>query len=403
MLSKVEFEIVSSLRHTALFGTSALLEVIVPHKDLNTKFKNFNGKNAKRYFLMQALIEAEKVGFAMNDWIEYAQSDQETTLQNAPSGSRGMKLQTFIDEQSLRRRKLAECLMSLISFSETNHIQHYFLYLLYEELKDMKRLLCDQKDYFNCPSAITEYTIEHLKRRIEEVEKKSSVDLGKKPWYKSGTHSARFKHALQHASPNEITWLAYTYRKGYSDPSSNIHFSPAQDDIDDLVSRFTLGICQSGLLATGIFIRARDLLRVKPEGVYGEFPTLSQRDVFTNSPVAGKASIGDMVVVDGSFIGEVFEVKSSSVGYECYRVKFLDKPPSRSIAEDWITALNLQVLLSKVDMDGTMGKELEKQLVSIGKCFPKTSKTDAIKRSVIWLWRQGLFVKTAVNTGDGKS
>lgn len=120
---------------------------------------------------------------------------------------------------------------------------------------------------------------------------------------------ASFRHQLKIALPitthRERTALGYTYSLSYGETSGNIHFNAIRLDVNNPEERFSFGLAQCGLLAVAILQRAHDLSGLKPEGINAKLMNLD-RDIFSkNNPTLKKLEIGDFVLTNGPFLGEV--------------------------------------------------------------------------------------------------
>lgn len=405
MIAKSDIKTWTMLCRIALHGSTIFLENIISPEKLQKNYSNYTFKNARIFFLLNSLAEVQKAGIAMTRWIKFAESELKNELSKPWDTFHQLTLESLIDEQSVWQRKLAEVLVTLICFSTTNKVKYYYHYLSIADLQRYEAVIQEQRDFFSGASSTTENAVAQLRRKIETTE--GGIDNLGKCWYLKNKQSIqnhrrgpllssfrqRFIEALSISSLREKTALVYTYGKGFSEASRNIHFSPGKPDVNDAVGRFSFGITQSGLLAIYIINRAHSLLKIKPKGLNQQIQKLKDSDVYGKSPTTGKARVGDFVLTRGIYLGEVLATDKSAFGYESYLVKYLDKTPVNDIFEDWLTAFDVQLFMRKKEIAKRTREELAAFEAETREELPTFSDSEidaAVRNSVREIWRRGV-------------
>ena len=148
--------------------------------ELNFRFAApFSQKKSKDVYIYRVLDEIQKAGISIQLWREFL-SDTKTENKIGEQLER-VAYESVIDDQSFRTRKLAEVLVDLICFSQTNDEVFYRDYFLLKDLDESVRAQKDREEFFAFKSQNTAFAIELTKREIEEIER---VGLApEKRWY----------------------------------------------------------------------------------------------------------------------------------------------------------------------------------------------------------------------------
>ena len=388
-------------QYVSLFGPATFLERLVP-KEKQQEFLHFTRANARSFLLLRLLTEVQKVGFVLRRWNNFL----DCGLRKSPlTGADEQELESLIDEQSLWQRKLVEGLVLLINFVRTNEATHFYHFLLLQELEHYKGMLKEQQDFFRHGNSLTKKTVKLLTERITHVE--SEVGSLAECWYlpafnplrkrKDWPVLASFRHQLKIALPitthRERTALGYTYSLSYGETSGNIHFNAIRLDVNNLEERFSFGLAQCGLLAVAILQRAHDLSGLKPEGINAKLMNLD-RDIFSkNNPTLKKLEIGDFVLTDGPFLGEVVSVTTSTFGYESYQIKYLADTPLEDVDEAWFPSVEVQLFMRRKDLkEGVLAKLRKdtRETRTTTSPFSDEELEQATKNAVIEMWKAGL-------------
>lgn len=397
-----------------LLGPALFLEKLVPPEKL-LDYVHFNRKNSKNFLLLKILTEVQKVGFVFKRWNEYLNRETETINEN----NEAQILNSLIDEQSMWQRKLLENLVLLVNFTKTNDLIFYHHLLLLQELQYYQSIIREQKHFFHHGNALTKKTVELLINRIEMVE--NEIDDLSKCWYLSSTKKVRkrswlsiatfrmqLKTALEIASAQEKTALGYTYDLAYGETSGNIHFTPIKLEYADLNKRFSFGIAQCGQLSTKIIKRAHELADIKPEGINVFITRTDSNRQTKDNALIKQLEIGDFVLANGPYLGEIVESSQSKFGYGSYRIKYLADLPVEGIYEAWFPSVHVQLYMKKNELIEEVHVQLKKDLDKGIKPSPMFSDSEikqAVYESVIEVWTKGIGiymkrVSTPMRVGD---
>jgi hypothetical protein len=393
-----------------LLGPALFLEKLVPPKKLSD-YVHFNRKNSKNFLLLKILTEVQKVGFVFKRWNEYLNRETEAINEN----NEAQILDSLIDEQSMWQRKLLESLVLLINFATTNDLVFYHHLLLLQELQHYQREMSEQEHFFHHGNALTKKTVKLLTDRIEMVENEigdlskcwylaSKKKASERPWFSIVSFRMQLKTALKVASAREKTALGYTYNLAYGETSGNIHFSPIKLEYADRKKRFSFGIAQCSQLSTKIIKRAHELTGIKPEGVNVLITrTDSDRQTKDNALIK-RLEIGDFVIANGPYLGEIVELSQNTFGYESYRIKYLADSPIEGIYEAWFPSVDVQLFMRRSELIEELQKSL-KEGIEPSPPFTDSEIQQAIYKSVIELWTRGIGiymnqVATPMRVGD---
>lgn len=386
-------------RDIALLGPALFLESLIPPDKLSD-YVHFNRNNSRNFLLLQLLTEVQKVGFAFERWNEYLDRDTKRANNNIET----QVLDSLIDEQSLWQRKLLEGLVLLINFASTNNLVFYYHLLLLQELQHYRGMMNEQEDFFQHGNALTKKTIDFLSDRIKMVENEIG-DLSK-CWYLSSTKkvSARsrqviaslrmqLKAALKVASVRERKALGYTYSFTYGETSGNIHFTATRRGYANIKERFSFGLSQCGLLSTAIIKRAHDLTSMAPKGINALLARTDCDRQPKGNALVKRLEVGDFVLANGPFLGEIVDCKTSAFGYESYRIKYLADSPIEGVDEAWFPSVDVQLYTKKSEMLEELHSQIEKDLMKEGSESPPftvSEMLEAMHEAVIEVWVRGV-------------
>jgi len=268
------------------------------------------------------------------------------------------------EEQNARSRRLLEVLITLVNCSATNE-QEYFRHLLALELLDSE--LASKKDleeFWNCPSENLKSSIKRQLQLISEIEQK--VDLAKcwylrerKPISKQGKLRPGFvlegaRRRLLSAFPsmtnNERMLFGFSYAASYGHASESIHYSPDQMDWRMSVEDDLSGKAYLGMLCLAIIARCDQLIgKVDVDHVrklISVFERSEENPIFELATRRPRIKAGDFVLAYG-YLGEVLEIRESRYGYQSFRVKYIAERPLPDVAEDWFTAMRMQLFYTR--------------------------------------------------------
>ena len=383
----------------ALLGPALFLESLVP-KDKLSDYVHFNRDNSRNFLLLRLLTEVQKVGFVLERWNGYLDRETERTDNSAEARI----LDSFIDEQSLWQRKLLEGSVLLINFSSTNDLIFYYHLLLLQELQYYRRMMNEQEHFFQHGNALTKKTVGLLINRMKIVENEIG-DLSK-CWYlhtKEGAHQRsrrtivsfrmQLKNALEVASSQEKRALGYTYDLSYGETSGNIHFSATKREYSDLKERFSFGLTQCGLLSTIIIKRAHELTDIKPKGINAVIDKTDSDGQTKDNALLKCFEIGDFVLANGPYLGEIVDISTSAFEYESYRIKYLADSPVDGIDEAWFPSMYVELYIRRSEMLKELHARIQNDLKKGFKPSPPFTDSEiqqAMYEAVIEAWTKGI-------------
>jgi hypothetical protein len=398
-IDKEELRSLNLLRCLGLIGSAELLEKVSPINELATTYSTYTELNSRNYFLLKALMEVQKAGFAMGRWIKHIESSTVDADGKFHVDFDDMEIESLIDEQSVWQRKLFEVLIALICFSKHNHISYYYHYFLLKDFEHYQNLRKEQRDFFHEKNNYRDNVINTLQGKIIEAEK--LINEVAECWYlqdaKRGSNKIQHQlvsvrkallKALKIARPGEKTSLGYTYEKTFAEASRNIHFNPMRVDFDDTLGRFKFGMAQCASLLISILQRAQQLSGYSRDELKYSVDKTEVKD--QRPPTKSIAAVGDFVLAGGLYLAEVLEVKANIFDYESYRVKYLDERPVEEIDEDWLPAFNVQLYQDRQSlMMGLEAKlrDTQEQEISEQPTFSIEEKIEAIRDAAIMTWK----------------
>ena len=312
-------------------------------------------------FIYRVLDEVQKAGICIHDWFETLKDDDPKA--DATDHMTRLVVQWLQDQQNFRARKLAEVLVDLICFSETNEAEYYRDYLRLRDLDATVRSLKDQKDFFGFRRRNTEYGLNWAEKDI--VAREGKLDLSKR-WYlknpgrfqqnwklkgvEFSSFRKRYIHSLRLALPNELAALGKTYVHAYGAMSSEVHFTPQKISSDFDPNTVYLGFDRVGLLCFAILIRCQLLLGVVPEGANAQLRKMHDENTGPAEIVGQlkqeKFEVGDFVWANGD-ICEVIKIERSEIGYVSYLLRYIEKPPIPDIKEDWFAGFETRLVAKR--------------------------------------------------------
>lgn len=397
-------------QYVSLLGPAIFLERLVAKEKLQ-EYLHFTRTNARDFLLLRLLTEVQKVGFVLKRWNDFLDCG---SRESPRTGADEQVLESLIDEQSLWQRKLVEGLVLLINFVRTNKVTHYYHFLLLQELERYRGIFKEQQDFFRHGNSLTQKTVKLLTERIARVE----TEVGslaecwylpafkpmqkRKDWPVLAPFRQQLKIAIPSATRRERTALGYTYSLSYGETSGNIHFNAIRLDFNNLEERFSFGVAQCGLLAVAILQRAHDLSGLKPEGVNARLMNLDRDILSENDPTLKKLEIGDFVLANGPFLGEVVSVATSTFGYESYQIKYLADTPLEDVDEAWFPSVEVQLFMRRKELkEGVLAELMKDTREARITTLPISDEEleQATKNAVIEMWQAGLgkyFKRTTV-------
>lgn len=372
-------------------------------------------------FIYSVLDEVQKAGVSVKDW-----SGKLGETERKPGVTDHLiriVTQWQQDEQSFRARKLAEILVDLICFSETNEPEYYRDYLRLKELDTTVRSLADQHEFFGFRRRNTEYHVDWMERDIKAAEK-DGIDVSKRwyltnpvsfqeKWKTSGIRFSSFRQRyiriLSVALPNELAIIGKSYVHAYG-MSAEIHFTPHDISSDFDPDDVYMGIDRVGLLCYAIVIRCQQLLGIVPDGINAQIREMHDENAEPARLVAGlreeRAQVGDFVWAQGD-ICRVLEIRKSKYGYVNYLVKYVERPPIPEIGEDYFAAGEIRLVATKSFAEEALRKlqtdsDLDDETRTRFRDMSETHREELMAGAVAKLWHLQQQIKRPATTDSGK-
>jgi hypothetical protein len=331
-----------------------------------------------RCFIYRVLDEIQKAGISMMQWKEYVSKGIDCGGLEADQGLKRLALQSVIDDQQFKARKLAETLVDSILFSTTN-AQEYFRDFYY--LSDLNQSIRHQQDrqaFFAFQSKNTAYHADWLCQQIQSLEA-AGLDVKKrwylakpgpvqKQWTTKGVNFSSFRQryiaVLPVALPSEMAILGKSYIHAYGS-SKDVHFTAHDISSSFEPSEILLGVDKVGILILALVIRCQYLLGIVPEGVNKQYREMHDGNTAPSELVdtlkAKPAEVGDIVWVQGD-LAEVLSVTESAYGYTAYHVKYIERPPLPEVSDDYFAGFEIRLITKKTLIDHSaeeLGKSIQ--------------------------------------------
>ena len=298
-----------------------------------------------RCYIYRVLDEVQKAAISIMQWKEYlsdgldfGRGDSEEKRQFGR-----LAVESVIDDQQFRARKLSEVLVDSILFSTTNDEDHFRDYFSLYELNETARSQQDRQEFFGFQNRNAGWHAEWLLARIQELESGglnpttrwylAEPCKAQKRWTTKGvpfsSFRQRYRQVVSVALPSELMILGKSYIHAYG-MSKDVHFTPHDISSDFSVSDILMGTDKVALLILALVIRCQHLLDCVPEGVNRQYREMHDGNAYPTALVDGlktrPADVGDIVWVQGD-VAEVIDVTTSTYGYPAYHVKYLETPP----------------------------------------------------------------------------
>jgi hypothetical protein len=338
---------------------------------------NIGHSDARSFYLYAIISEIMKVATVNMRVLEFLRDSEEeerfkitkikhvgnTTKDDEELINRAV-LEGFINEQNLWRRRLSECLVDLICFTETNEQPYFKLFIAANELSDVLYAIKDFLEFFECKTSNSEKSALDLLKIVNEVIEKT--DKNKRWFLKKAcsfdklpqnpdfleNHRERFKKAILLANKGEKVILGFTYQVGYGGASESMHFGTEGPSYWNLnFGYLKSGIFAISILGMHILHRVYQIVDIKPtkagEGIFDTIVNGSgASDAFFLSVVKDH-DIGDLVSVGGNDLSEILDIKTSKYGYKAYKVHYLVNPLLHDVFEEWWPARYIQKRIMK--------------------------------------------------------
>ena len=318
--------------------------------------------DARAYFAYSATQLVLATSASILRWLELLEKMEEDGQESASFWT-----ESILDEQNGRIRKLAEALMDLICFRDTNEDGYFRHLLLLRELNRARGTQNDLRDFYACPNRNIQAQVERAANEISELEASGALEL-ERCWYKRGAANpssatslavaapgqliasarSRLMKALGAAEGHEKLALGMSYDRLYSRTSGYIHFEP-EGRPDGGAAAVSRALDECGILGLNVVVALQYLLG-EASGEWNEKVWELLRDNPYPAELAelrtrGVAEVGDFVLAYGD-LAEVLDTAESDFGYRSYKVLYISASPMPGIDEDWFPAQFLRVMWS---------------------------------------------------------
>lgn len=361
--------------------------------------------DAKAFYLYAVLDEIQKTGVAIRQWMEFLEDPGDGVEFNPEDQVHRMILESVLDEQDFRKRKLLEVLVDLVCFRRTNEQDYYRHYMLLQELRSSLTVQEDFRRFYGFTSRRLAANMEPEIEWVQQLEG-GAIDLAK-CWYlrhprrlgnnpQPGQLFSSFRRrltlALSEATEAEKLVLGLSYYS-YSQTSSGIHFQVLRQRFSNWLEEGRIDISRIGVLALNVLAACQELLGDVPDGINRQAREVLEDseeivDMF-ESAVGRRAIQGSFVLAYGEKLAEVIDTKSSEFGYESYRVRFLEDSAPLGIEDDWLPPQEVRRLY---DLDG-LAEDVRTELVKGGvppNELDESSIRKAVRQGMIESWEAGL-------------
>lgn len=302
----------------------------------------FNQSSPRNYYLYGVLDQVIKTSSAMMRWKEF-QSDGDIKNDKYNFLVNDI-VQSVIDEQNMWRRKIIEILAELILFSDVNDNSYYKHYYLIHAIAEVKRVLSDWTEYYECEFDLYKDELRQLHEKLNNLEN-TGLDINK-CWYLRSIKGERkvanffqiYNKALMNATVHEKTALELTYQ-GYREASQYIHFTSEKPTEEIEMKSIKINFACIYAAINFIIFRCQELISVTPMGRNKIMRDYVEKDLFTNEALkplfAQVFCIGDKVITSYGEFGEIQGIKQSKYGFYSYKVKHNKKLCLPNVYYSW--------------------------------------------------------------------
>lgn len=292
------------------------------------RFAPYAHSRCSAVFAYRTLDEIVKAGMNLIQWREYFSEGINFGDQNDEIGlslSR-LAIETVIDDQHARIRKMTELLVECILFGDSTSEDAYRDYFLIHELSEKIRLQRDRQEYFDFKSEGIAWTLRRLYKDIVRCEETGLDPRSrwylKRPataqaeWREKGpdlaSFSKKYKLAISIAKPREHMILGKSYLEAYH-WSRDIHFTLHDTSSDFRIQDALSNMPMISLLLLDIIHRCQDIVGAVPDGV-----TKQLRDVLDGSNFSDEflqslrdpdLEIGDIAIAH-DHIAEIIDMRT---------------------------------------------------------------------------------------------
>jgi hypothetical protein len=366
----------------AMFFASAFSE-----EELASRFAGPTPETARDFLVLRTLAEVQKYGAAARRW------EAETNQHSSGDRYEALVIESLQVERAAWQRRLLEALVTFINFSTTNQADYYAHFLAVRECERQRYCGADEEAFFGAQSKLTKRKLDIVRSRVNDA--RARLPASPSCWYlkpgdsyKPASLREQYLSAMKLARPAEKTALGYTYQLSFGSASERLHFrvlGPAEESGPS--DQAADALC--GLLAIAILCRAHDLCAVVPRGINKAIMKPRNRDRPVSDLLLSRAEVGDFVLIAGSHVAEVREVRRAQFGYESYRLEFLDTETGPGLTEDWLPAPAVALFMRRRELIETVRARLAEHAEG-GVVVTEEELQDCTREAVVEAWRLGL-------------
>lgn len=344
----------------AIRGSEALREHVSINEEMFVRIHGQTVGDARAYFIYSALDECQKAGMHLMRLEQLLSGDEISPLADRPSR---LVVESIIEEERARERRLVELLVNLTMFSGTNKHDYYRHFFMLAELEDLLRANEDMAEFHGARSLNIDASIQRQVTWI--VDHQDHLDF-KRAWYLHkrakpippgqtdrrkllsdhvlfSSMRSRIKLAIPLMTPSEKLCTGVSYADAYSAPSEAVHFGVNPKPYRLRVGQDRAAATKLGLIVAAILNRVHQLLGRPAVAVIEQLARVLNRSDLENGKTLIERltdrglDVGDFVLANGD-LAEVLEVRSSKYGNFSYHVLYLAERPLPDVGEDWFPA-----------------------------------------------------------------
>ena len=369
--------------------------------------------DARAYYIYGVLNEVIKAGTAMVRWdgliTEPKESEKDETEEEKHIDR--LILEAIVDEQHIWMRKLAEILINLICFSQTNEQEYYRAFMAAIKLEAYLGLQRDFQDFYRIKNRNVRYSIDFWLENIQYIGSTISLEdcwfLQDGKGLKAETHPAGVFRSTRHllrrslsiAFPGEKIALGHSYEYVISTASRSMHPNIGGSKYPINMGILELKFTRVGLLAIHIVHRSHQLCGLEPTGVAESIAkAFESEESIAPDLLEQEYEIGDLVIAYAD-LAEIIDTLPSEYGYTSYKVRYLTKPPIEGVdEEDWHIQKNISLVARKSKARDWYQKNLGED-TRFSEIFDEIMTLSdeqlyqAMKRTLTDLDRRGVLIK----------
>lgn len=272
-----------------------------------------------------------------------------------------MAIETIMDQLHALQRKLAEVLIVLLNFKQTNKEDAYRAYMAVQILNDLFRVKKDWKEFYGLEDAKIDTDIAKYQKRVTDCLQRlgvSTIWFLEKAKFDEGKNmpgaSMRnmFKEAIKVANSEEKLALGASYDEAFAERSAAIHNSVGSRQVGMNENRIIAEMVRCCILGFHVIRNVHELSGIPFSKEMQEFQSHYSKtnavELFQDAR-AKDLHVSDIVLVYGE-VGEVTERIETQYGYTSFKVKCLTAPTSAGTPEQVFLSIFVEKLCAKSEV-----------------------------------------------------